>query len=115
MTEALSMQEAIGEDLDESYYDEANDEMIEVRLPAKFYFDHEERDLPSGRLLKSNSRYAYVRLNWAILEEIESDARYQYRMNSTIEGYDDPDYNMAWAAKRMIDAIKAITTERGKA
>lgn len=49
---------------------------ITVKVPARFYNDHEERELPSGTVIKGNSHRITVELDKEELHELLSDARY---------------------------------------
>ena len=53
---------------------------IVVKLPPIFYYDHRDRDLPSGKILKETRTYVMVELTLDELDEIKSDASYYWDM-----------------------------------
>ena len=53
---------------------------IIVKLPPIFYFDHKDRDLPSGKIIKQTQTYVMVELTPDELDEIRSDADYYWEM-----------------------------------
>jgi hypothetical protein len=58
----------------EAYLREARNEL--VRVPAKFYVDHEERSLPTPQEVRRTDRHVWVRRNDPELPGLLSDARY---------------------------------------
>ena len=46
------------------------------KLPARFYFDHLYRDLPSGTLVSQTQRYVVVELDRESYDDLLSDADY---------------------------------------
>jgi len=47
-----------------------------IRIPRKFYDDHEERGLPAPAVLKATSRHYWIDALSRDLDELLSDARY---------------------------------------
>jgi len=78
-----------------------------VRLPPAFWFDHRDRDLPSGRIVKQAKRYIDVEVTPAELAEILSDARF-YATSASEYNADYPGLvSSARATVRSIEKIKA--------
>lgn len=73
-----------------------------VRIPATFFYDHQSRDLPVGRVVRENKRYVHVRVTRTEWAEWRSDAGHY----STFQG-DDYRQNRAVcdSAKRTVIAI----------
>ena len=68
-----------------------------VRLPAKFYFDHRDRDLPSGRVVRSSGRSVWVDLDRAAIDDLRDDAAHYAQ---------EPEYgDLVSAARSMIRAL----------
>jgi hypothetical protein len=49
---------------------------MKLRLPRKFYEDHEERDLPSGTVLSRTQKRVLIEADQDTVDEILSDAKY---------------------------------------
>ena len=52
------------------------------KLPPRFYYDHRNRDLPSGEIVKETSNYVFVELTDDEKDELVSDARYYVEESS---------------------------------
>lgn len=77
--------------------------MNEIWLPPRFYQDHEDRDLPSGTVLRRTARKVLVRCSDEELAEIEDDAKYYADANGPDgEGLE----GLKRSAKATIEAIK---------
>lgn len=72
-----------------------------VWLPAMFWEDHAERDLPSGTLLRSAGHRVQVAVSGSELNEIESDAVYY---SADVDCYPE----LIASAKRTVVAIQKI-------
>lgn len=68
-------------------------------LPAVFYFDHADRGLPAGRVIRRTKRYVEIHAGAATVAEILSDARY----------YADPTGAPDWAEGAGIRASARAT------
>ena len=52
-------------------------EIVEIRLPKKFYEDHTyTRELPGGEVVRELAKVVYVRLTPCEIDEILDDANY---------------------------------------
>jgi hypothetical protein len=82
-----------------------------IRLPWRFYRDHEERALPSGVVVKQSAAHVLVACTDDELAEIESDARfYADEHGPDGEGLS----GIKSSARATIRAIEAYRQERGE-
>ena len=74
-----------------------------IRIPLRFYDDHESRDLPTPELVKRTSTYGVVRSDDPALPELLDVARYYY--SSGVEGPAGAVPGLANAARALIEAL----------
>jgi hypothetical protein len=75
---------------------------LEVRLPAAFFNDHAERELPTPKVLRENSRHVWVRSYDPALVELLNDARhYAHR-----DGPDECPRGLISSAKATVQTIE---------
>lgn len=80
---------------------------MKVTLPATFWTDHVDRDLPCGAIVSSNGRSVTVECTPAELSELESDARYY----ASSGGPDMVDRSITRSAKATIAAIERFRNQ----
>ena len=77
--------------------------MKTINLPPKFFFDHQERDLPTPAAIKVSQRAVKIDANDPDLPELLSDARYYAE---EMEADDSFMRGLIASAKATVKAIK---------
>ncbi|WP_224962601.1 hypothetical protein [Geomonas subterranea] len=75
---------------------------MRIKLPARFFFDHMERDLPPGTIVHAGKALVDVEVTPTELEEIESDALYY----ADRDGPDGQPDGLKESAKRTLRRIE---------
>lgn len=70
-----------------------------TRLPAMFWDDHDDRDLPAGMLLRRNARSVWVDLDQAAIDDLRSDAEHY------VDPYGEYEPQLRSAARSMLNAL----------
>jgi hypothetical protein len=73
-----------------------------IRLPATFYYDHQDRDLPTPYPVHTTKRHVYVAADDADLLELLSDARHY----ASDQGWDPSLRGLQASARATIKAIE---------
>jgi len=58
----------------------ADQENVTLRIPERFYRDHADRDLPSGRIVSETSKGLVVELDPEAFKDLLSDAQFYVDM-----------------------------------
>jgi hypothetical protein len=84
-------------------------EKIEIRIPSRFYYDHKNRDLPSGEAIKDYANgQTLIRATQSEITEILDDANFYIEIASDLE----PEYfGLIQSAKATVRAINKRTGE----
>ena len=77
--------------------------VMEVKVPPKFYWDHVERDLPGGTVVKTTYRHVLVRLDADEAAELLDDARHYAR-----EFVNDQDMNLRGLASSAAATVRRL-------
>lgn len=85
-----------------------------VRVPAKFFVDHMERELPTPKDLGGGKTYVWIALNDPATDELLDDARYY--SDPYGPGAGDRDYaGLRASARATVKAIeKAMKATKGE-
>ena len=79
-----------------------------IKLPKRFFQDHQERDLDTPTVVKENSRNVWVNANDPHLAELKSDADY-YSLMWDMGSFDKWLIGIARSAKATVEAIEKST------
>lgn len=74
-----------------------------VKLPPRFYWDHTDRDLPAGRLLRTLASKVEVELDQASYDELMSDA--DHYAQSGVQVYGQDLFGLVMSAKATCKAL----------
>ena len=88
-------------------------QIFTVWIPPTFAEDHESRDLPTGKIIKQNSRFWQIEVTWEELTEWASDADYYYWEKKN-GGFDAGEYTeLAASAKRTLIGLRKVVEAAG--
>lgn len=80
--------------------------MTLIRLPQRFFVDHEERDLPTPEVVRHTKAHFFVRAADPALPELLNDAEfYSHRWGPDGEGLE----GLKASARATVKAIKSAT------
>lgn len=77
---------------------------VTVRLPARFYDDHDARDLPSGVVVKRLAREVDVQLDREALDDLRSDAEHY----ATEPEYRTYDPGLVASARSTLNRLRGV-------